>query len=235
VVTAAMPVLRSTRTTKNGSYVRRPRCCRSESGGASSGTCAMLVARATGEITGPGVQELVRARSTPHGGRPVGAPGELAAAERGVDPFAGRASRALADVARLEEAGQERATCTLSASTIHRWLRRAGEQAKRGSKGNGAGWRTRDSLDRRLVGTLARWPEAGSAVGSGHGDWVVWTTKVSEGEQKAAIGRAIPEAKEAGVLGDLDGLVSDGAAGLLSFLREFLVGSSPAVCLACLA
>lgn len=53
---------------------------------------------------------------------------------------------------------------------------------------------------------------------------VVWTTKVSEGEQRAADWRGLfQQVKEAGLSWrDLDGLVSDGAAGLLSFLRQSL-------------
>ena len=82
---------------------------------------------------------------------------------------------------------QEGAICTLSASTIHRWLQRAGEQAQEGREGQWRGvansgqfgadglWaRLRDGLKRVVLLVVD------TATG------VVWATKVSEGEQRAA-------------------------------------------------
>jgi hypothetical protein len=124
-----------------------------------------------------------------------------------------------------EEPEEDREGCTLSASTIHRWLVRAGKQAEKGQQGqwNGvenSGQFGTDGLWARLRDGTRRVVLLLVDTVSG----VVWTTKASEGEERAADWKGLfQRVKEAGLAWrDLDGLVSDGAAGLLSFLREFL-------------
>lgn len=123
------------------------------------------------------------------------------------------------------ERQEDREHCTLSASTIHRWLKGAGEQAQKGLQGQwdgiaNSGQFGTDGLWARLRGGVKRVVLLLVDTVTG----MVWTTKVSEGEERAADWRGLfQRVKEAGLSWhDLDGLVSDGAGGLLSFLRQSL-------------
>lgn len=119
----------------------------------------------------------------------------------------------------------EAARCGLSASTVQRWLNRAGEQARRTVPGQLAGVPTSgqvltDGLWARLRGGATR--VVLLLVDSVHG--VVWPPVVATGE--AAPGqwqRLFVRARGAGLaVADLAGVTSDGATGLTGYLRTHL-------------
>ena len=120
-------------------------------------------------------------------------------------------------------AGGER--CRLSASTVQRWLGRAGQKAREsvpehlqglGSSGQFGS----DGLWVRLRGGGKR--VVLSLVDSVSG--LVWGLVVAVGEESAAEWQKLFErAREAGLLWEkLNGLTSDGAQGLLAYLRQTL-------------
>jgi len=125
----------------------------------------------------------------------------------------------------LAPKGVFRQICYFHASTLHRWRMRAGKKARRGIRGQLEGiensgqfgtdglWaRLRGDTTRvllTLVDTVTR---------------VVWATDVADDEKHAsAWEKLFQRAHLAGLsLGDLEGIVSDGAQGLYSFLRAKL-------------
>jgi transposase-like protein len=118
---------------------------------------------------------------------------------------------------------ETRAPCYLSASTIQRWVVRAGEQA--GSPGQwqkvaNSGQFGTDGLWARLVAGAKRVVLMMADTATG----MIWSTAVSMGESSAEHWSVLFERIKATGLAwaDLDGLVSDGAQGLLSFAREHL-------------
>ena len=124
-----------------------------------------------------------------------------------------------------EEGSESRERCYLCASTVHRWLVRAGEKAERGIQGQWAGVANSgqfgaDGLWVRLRGGAKRVLLLLVDMVTG----VVQTVLVAEGEESAeSWGKLFRRLKEAGVSWqDLNGLVSDGSQGLLSFLRGTL-------------
>lgn len=124
-----------------------------------------------------------------------------------------------------ERQREEREHCTLSASTVHRWLVSAGEQAQRGVAGQWDG--VANSGQFGADGLWARLRDGAKRVVLSLVDTVtgvIWATQVSAGEESAGDWSGLfLRVQEAGLgWGDLDGVVSDGAAGLLSFLRESL-------------
>jgi transposase-like protein len=124
-------------------------------------------------------------------------------------------------------ADQEAARCRLNASTVCRWLDRAGEKAQQslpeqwsgvassGQYGVDGLWARLRQQSKRVVLTLVD-----TVTG------VVWTTLVTAGEESAASWAQLFErARAAGLSWELlSGVVSDGAVGLLSFLREQVEG-----------
>ncbi len=125
---------------------------------------------------------------------------------------------------RMWEAGVEGGeSCYLSASSIHRWLDGAGRKAEEGISGEWAGvWH---SGQFGTDGLWARLRQKGKKVVLVLVDTVtgvVWTTVVAAGEESAeSWQKLIERVQEAGLCwGEVSGLVSDGAQGLLSFLRQ---------------
>lgn len=115
--------------------------------------------------------------------------------------------------------------CYLCASTVQRWLDKAGEKAQQGIKGPWAG--VENSGELGSDGLWARLRGGGKRVLLLLVDTVsqvVWATVVAAGEESAASWEKLFErVKEAGLAWkEVNGLVSDAAQGLLSFLREKL-------------
>jgi len=124
-----------------------------------------------------------------------------------------------------EERAAGREKCYLGASTIQRWLDRAGVKAQQGVKGQWSGLENSGQFG--TDGLWARLRGGGKRVLLLLVDTVtgvVWGTVASEGEESAASWQKLFErVKEAGLSWkDVNGLVSDAAQGLLSFLREKL-------------
>ena len=117
--------------------------------------------------------------------------------------------------------------CRLHASTIHRWLDRAGIQAQESVAGQMegiacSGEMATDGLWARLRGGAQR--VVLILVDSVSG--LVWPPVVVREEESAASwARLFARAERAGLtLANLNGLSSDGAQGLLSYLRQALSG-----------
>jgi len=124
-----------------------------------------------------------------------------------------------------EEEQVHREACYLSASTIHRWLARAGKKAEQGIPEQWAGVENSgqfgaDGLWAKLRGKATRVVLGLVDTATG----VVWATCVAKGEEAAEQWAALfQRVKEAGLSWlDLNGLVSDRSQGLLSFMRQFL-------------
>jgi len=118
-------------------------------------------------------------------------------------------------------AGRER--CHLAASTVQRWLDRAGVEAERTVPGQLSGVAISrqmgaDGLWARLRGGVQRVALAVVDCVSG----VVWPAAVVEGEEKAeGWGQLFQRAQEAGLkLSALRGITSDGSHGLQAYLRS---------------
>jgi len=123
----------------------------------------------------------------------------------------------------LEPEGEER--CYLAASTVHRWLDQAGVRAKKRVKGSLAGiaktdYAGVDGLWAKLRGGSKRVVllVADSVTG------ILFPPVVAVGEGSAAGFRSLFErAQQAGLnLEQLRGVTSDGAKGLLSYLKQEL-------------
>ena len=119
----------------------------------------------------------------------------------------------------------EAARCTLSASTVQRWLNAAGEQARASVIGQltgvpTAGHLATDGLWARLRKGTTRVVLLLTDSGSG----VVWPPVVATGEEAPLQwGRLFHRAQVAGLAtGDLWGVTSDGAKGIAGYLRERL-------------
>ena len=124
-----------------------------------------------------------------------------------------------------EEGGTDRAPCRLAGSTVQRWHDRAGQVARCGVKGQlagivSSGRMATDGLWARLRGGIQRVVLALRDSVSG----LLWPPVVALEEESAAAWRAMfSRAQEAGLeIQALLGLTSDGAQGLLAFLREGL-------------
>lgn len=125
----------------------------------------------------------------------------------------------------LEEEGEGRVPCHMSASTVHRWLDGAGKEAQKSIEGQHEGIPCSgemgcDGLWARMRGGAKR--VVLMLVDSVTG--VIWPPVVVKGEESAASWWQLFErAASAGLdLDDINGLTSDGAQGLLSCLRESL-------------
>jgi transposase-like protein len=125
----------------------------------------------------------------------------------------------------LDPAPGGAARCTLSASTVQRWLNRAGEHARQTVRGQltgvpTSGQLTTDGLWARLRGTTRR--VVLLLVDSVSG--VVWPPVVATGEAAAAQWqRLFVRARVAGLVREeLWGVTSDGATGIAGYLRERL-------------
>jgi len=126
----------------------------------------------------------------------------------------------------LEASGDEAAHCYLTASTVHRWLDKAGAEAVRGVAGQLSGVAISrqmgsDGLWARLRGGVQRVVLLLTDCVSG----VVWPPVVVEGEDKEeSWAELFQRAKEAGLnLNALRGVSSDGSHGLLAYLRSRLI------------
>jgi len=123
----------------------------------------------------------------------------------------------------LDSRSRER--CYLSASTVHRWLDRAGKQAEESVPGQLAG-----IGDPQELGTDGLWAKLKGqvvrvvllTVDSVSG--LIYPPVVTKGEESAGSWRQLfARAQEAGLnLQTLRGLTSDGAQGLLAYLRREL-------------
>jgi transposase-like protein len=125
----------------------------------------------------------------------------------------------------LDPVPPEAERCTLSPSTVQRWLNRAGEQARQTVRGHLAGvptsgQLTTDGLWARLRGGTTR--VVLLLVDSVSG--VVWPPVVATGEEAAhQWQRLFVRARGAGLaVGDLWGVTSDGATGIAGYLRTRL-------------
>ena len=125
----------------------------------------------------------------------------------------------------LGEEDEGRVPCYMSASTVHRWLDRAGKQAEKSVKGQlqgipCSGEMGSDGLWARLRGSGTR--VVLMLVDSVTG--VIWPPVVAKGEESSASWwQMFKQAASAGLdLSSINGLTSDGAQGLLSCLRESL-------------
>jgi hypothetical protein len=123
----------------------------------------------------------------------------------------------------LDRPPPESARCTLSASTVQRWLNAAGEQARRTVAGQLAGVPTSgqlltDGLWARLRGGATRVVLLLTDSVSG----VVWPPVVASGEEAPAQWRRVfVRARVAGLaVEELWGVTSDGATGIAGYLRE---------------
>jgi transposase-like protein len=119
----------------------------------------------------------------------------------------------------------EAARCTLSASTVQRWLNTAGDHARQSVRGHldgvpTSGQVTTDGLWARLRGATTRVVLLLTDSVSG----VVWPPVVTTGEETAAQWRRVfVRARAAGLaVADLWGVTSDGATGIAGYLREQL-------------
>jgi len=126
-----------------------------------------------------------------------------------------------------EEESEEREECHLGFTTVQRWLDRAGKKAQESVPGQleglmSSGQMGTDGLWVRLRGGGKR--VILSLVDSATG--LIWATVVAVGEESAASWQALFErAQEAGLSWEkLNGVTSDGAQGLLSYLRKALKG-----------
>ena len=124
-----------------------------------------------------------------------------------------------------EKRAEGRERCRFHHSTLQRWLDRAGQKAQQSVAGQleglqSSGQMGTDGLWARLRGGGKRVVLA--LVDSVTG--VVWGTVVVAGEEMAASwGKLFERAKEIGLLWEqVNGLTSDGAQGLLSYLRQAL-------------
>src|SRR5688500_7700967 len=125
----------------------------------------------------------------------------------------------------LDPAPSEPARCTLSASTVQRWLNRAGDRARQTVRGQLAGvptsgQLTTDGLWARLRGPTTRVVLLLLDSVSG----VVWPPVVATGEEAPAQWRPLfVRAQVAGLdLAELWAVTSDGATGIAGYLRERL-------------
>jgi transposase-like protein len=124
---------------------------------------------------------------------------------------------------RVLEAGRDKTGhCYLTASTVHRWLDKAGVEAERTVAGQLSGVAISrqmgtDGLWARLRGGVQRVALAVVDCVSG----VVWPAVVVEGEEKEeGWGQLFQRAEEAGLnLNALRGVTSDGSHGLQAYLR----------------
>lgn len=121
-----------------------------------------------------------------------------------------------------EEVGER---CYLSASTICRWVGKAGKKAQAGIAGQWAGVENSgqfgtDGLWAKLRGKITRVLLILVDTVTG----VIWSMSVAEGEERAESWALLfRRIKEAGLpWEDLSGLVSDASQGLLSFMRGVL-------------
>ena len=125
----------------------------------------------------------------------------------------------------LAPAPPEMARCTLSASTVQRWLNTAGEHARQTVRGQltgvaTSGQLTTDGLWARLRGHTKRVVLLLTDSVSG----VVWPPVVTTGEEALAQWRPLfVRARVAGLApAELWGVTSDGATGIAGYLRERL-------------
>jgi hypothetical protein len=125
----------------------------------------------------------------------------------------------------LAPQGGTRERCYLSASTPHRWKKRAGKRARQETRGQLLGIRNSgqfgtDGLWARLRGSGKQVLLTLVDVATG----VIWATHTADDEKGAEAWEGLFEcAKLSGLdLDDLDGIVSDAAQGLYSFLRAKL-------------
>jgi transposase-like protein len=126
-------------------------------------------------------------------------------------------------MAETQEVGRE--ICHLSASTLHRWLKQAGRKAQESVPGQWAGVESSGQMG--TDGLWARLRVGGKRVLFLLVDTVtgvVWATAVAVGEEAGEEwGRLFVRAEEAGLIWKkIDALVSDGAQGVLSFVRSAL-------------
>ena len=124
-----------------------------------------------------------------------------------------------------EEGPSSGERCYLSASTVHRWLDRAGERAERGVRGQlegveGSEQFGTDGLWARLRGRGKR--VVLLLVDSVTG--VIWPPVVVRGEKTAGPwGRLFERAQEAGLeIEQVRGVTSDGAGGVSDYLRRVM-------------
>lgn len=125
----------------------------------------------------------------------------------------------------LAEAPSEAAHCPLAASTVHRWLDRAGQRAQASVPGqlqgvSQSGMLGTDGLWVRLRGGVKRVVLLLSDSVSG----VVWPPLVARSEESIEPWqRLFVRAQQAGIAWDaIRGVTSDGAQGVLSLLRQQL-------------
>ncbi len=125
----------------------------------------------------------------------------------------------------LEKAPAGAKQCRLAASTVHRWLDRAGREAQKSVRGQlagvpSSGVKGTDGLWVRLQGGAKR--VVLLIVDSVSG--VIWPPLVVQGEEsEASWSQLFARACEAGLeLARLRGVTSDGAQGLLAYLRRGL-------------
>lgn len=119
---------------------------------------------------------------------------------------------------------ETREPCYLSASTIHRWLDGAGRSAKARIEGQyddveTSGQLAADGLWARLRGGVQRVVLMITDTATG----VVWPPVVARTEELLSWGDLFLRALRAGLNWEqIDGLTSDGAAGLKAFLQRYL-------------
>jgi len=122
-----------------------------------------------------------------------------------------------------EEEEEQRAACYLGASTLHRWLNRAGQKAQEHIVGQLEGVPSSGQMG--TDGLWARLRGQGKRVLLGLVDsvsGVIWGVAVVAEEESAACWEVLfKRAQQVGLALDrLSGLTSDGAQGLLSYLRQ---------------
>lgn len=124
-----------------------------------------------------------------------------------------------------EQQPEGEGSCRFHHSTLHRWLDRAGREAEKGIEGQLKGLHCSGQMG--ADGLWARQRGGGKSVLLGLVDsvtGVIWATRVVAGEELAANWqKLLDRGQQMGLaLEALSGLTSDGAQGLLSYLRESL-------------
>lgn len=124
----------------------------------------------------------------------------------------------------LDPAPPEQEQCHLGASTVHRWLDRAGKAAERAVPGYLEGVASSGQMG--TDGLWARLRRGATAVVLGlvdYGSGLVWPPVVTRDESESAWEQLFARAFAAGLDRDvLRGLTSDGAVGLAGYLERVL-------------
>jgi hypothetical protein len=140
---------------------------------------AQLLGTVAPDLVGGGWGELVRAGSAPYGRGPLAAWGQFAAPDGRVGAFLAGAKERWGLWRPLEERVADRERCSLGASTVHRWLGRAGQVAQEGVPGQLRGIASSGQMG--TDGLWARLRRGGPEGGSGADGQCQWAALAAGG------------------------------------------------------